>query len=75
MFITLTNANPSHKNKTIVLNVNSIVSVHRNIANREDGTIEEVTFIHCPPHGTWEVVEPLEKVLSLLNNEKPRKKA
>jgi len=67
MFITLTNANPSHRNKTIVLNTDAIVSVHRAFAKREDESLEEVTFIHCPPHGTWEVLETLEEVTLILN--------
>jgi hypothetical protein len=78
MLITLTNASPAHKNRPIVLNTDIIASIHRNITTREDGSIEEVTFIHCPPHGTWEVVETIEEVLAIASGEpvkKARKKA
>jgi prephenate dehydratase len=67
MFITLTNAAPIHRTKPIALNADIVVSVHHNIAVREDGTIDEVTFVHCPPHGTWEVMESMEEVVELLN--------
>ena len=68
MFITFTNANPAHKGKSISLNTDSIVSIHRNFATREDGTLEEVTFVHCPPHGTWEVVESVEEIFKLIKS-------
>jgi len=67
MLITLTNANPAHKNRPIVINSDAIVSIHRNITSRDDGSIDEVTFVHCPPHGTWEVVQTIEEVLALIN--------
>jgi len=66
MLISLTNANPSHRNKIVVINTDFIVSMHRNIITREDATVEEVTFVHCPPHGTWEVQETIEQVMGLI---------
>jgi len=74
MLIKLTNSSPSHKNRPVILNSDFIVSIHRNITTREDGSIEEVTFIHIPPHGTWEVAETVEEVLALISGE-PIKKA
>ena len=73
MLIKLTNSSPSHKNRIVVLNSDFIVSVHRNITTREDGSIEEVTFIHIPPHGTWEVAETVEEVLALISGEPIKK--
>jgi prephenate dehydratase len=73
MLIKLTNANPAHKNRDIVINADAIVSIHRNITTREDGSIEEVTFVHCPPHGTWEVTQTIEEVLSLISGEPVKK--
>ena len=75
MFIKFTNANPAHKCKSISLNTDSIVSIHRNFATREDGTLEEVTFVHCPPHGTWEVTEDVTDIVSSINSgiELPKK--
>jgi hypothetical protein len=73
MFITLTNASPAHKGKTVVLNSEHIVSISRvDIARSadEDGTVtstENVTCIFVPPHGTWEVEESVEAVSELLN--------
>ena len=72
MFITLTNANPAHKGKSITLNTDHIVSVWEGEAVRvqdEEGTATEkqlVTFIFVPPHGTWEVSETPEQVQALL---------
>jgi len=72
MFITLTNANPAFKGNKVILNSANIVSIHRSTVTRapekEDGetVIEDITFIHCPPHGTWEVTETLEQVVKLL---------
>lgn len=66
MFITLNNASPSFKGHKIAIKKDLIVTIHRNTAVREDGTIEEVTFIFAPPHGTWEVTESFEEVLELM---------
>jgi hypothetical protein len=67
MFITLTNSSPAFRGQKIAIRKDLIVTVHRNTAVvREDGTIEEVTFIFVPPHGTWEVAETLEEVMKLL---------
>jgi len=57
MLLSLTNANPDHKGKIIVLNSECIVSIHQDVITRPSGTIEQVTFVNCPPHGTWEVSE------------------
>lgn len=73
MLIKLTNSSPSHKNRPVILNSDFIVSIHRNITTREDGSIEEVTFIHIPPHGTWEVAETVEEVLALISGEPIKK--
>ena len=67
MFITLTNASPTHRGQKIVIKKDLIVTMHRNDAVvREDGAIEAVTFIFVPPHGTWEVSESLEVIMDLL---------
>jgi hypothetical protein len=34
---------------------------------REDGTVEAVTFLHCPPHGTWEAEDSFDSVIAQLN--------
>lgn len=62
MFIKLTNAHPKYQGNPVLLNTNMIVSVHRSEIDREDGSLETVTFVHCPPHGTWEVTESVEQV-------------
>ena len=69
MFITLTNSSPAFRGQKIAIRKDLIVTVHRNTAVvREDGTIEEVTFIFVPPHGTWEVAETLEEVMTLIGD-------
>jgi hypothetical protein len=73
MFITLTNATPAHKGKSITVNSDHIVSLSRADAVRavdDDGNpkeTEEVTFVFIPPHGTWEVEELPEDIAKLLN--------
>ena len=66
MFITLTNASPAFKGKEIAIKKDMIVTVHRNTVVREDKTVEEVTYVFVPPHGTWEVEESIEQVMKLL---------
>ena len=73
MFITLTNASPLHKGKTITINSEHIVTIWRGEAVRsadEEGkatATEEVTFVFVPPHGTWEVEELVADVVAMLN--------
>ena len=70
MFISLTNASDAHKGNKIAINIDLIATVYNtpNLAKKEDGIIENVTYVFCPPHGTWEVVESLEEVVAELNN-------
>jgi hypothetical protein len=67
MFITLTNAKPPFTGKLISINSDSIVTMHENEIDREDGRTDQVTFIFIPPHGTWEVKETLAEILRQLN--------
>jgi hypothetical protein len=67
MFITLTNASPAYQAQPIILNTSCIVSVYRLEVTRESGDVESVTFVHCPPHGTWEVSETVEEISDLLS--------
>jgi hypothetical protein len=71
MFVSLTNASPAHRDKKVILNSANIVSIHRATVTRAEDdsgitTIEDITFVHCPPHGTWEVSETLEEIALLL---------
>lgn len=67
MYINLTNATPAHKGTPLAIRSDLIVSVHHNTITREDGTIEPVTFLHCPPHGTWEAQDSFDSVIAQLN--------
>ena len=67
MYIKLTNATPAHKGTPLAIRQDLVVSVHHNTITREDGTIEAVTFLHCPPHGTWEAQDTFESVITQLN--------
>lgn len=69
MFIKLTNSNPSHKDQPIAIRRDLVVTIHSNTVVREDGTIDTVTFLFVPPHGTWEVKEDYDTVIDLLNAE------
>jgi hypothetical protein len=70
MFITLTSANPDIKDHPIVLNSEFFVSIYRGEKKSKADIIdvtEEVTFVFCPPHGTWEVNETPEEILAIIN--------
>jgi phage/plasmid-associated DNA primase len=67
MFITLTNASPALRGHRVAIDSKVVVSVFRNTITREDETIEDVTFVFCPPHGTWEVSETVEEIAAMLN--------
>ena len=73
MLIKLTNALPAHKGQPILINTDKIVSVYSGKITREPqdddnvSYIDSVTFIHIPPHGTWEVSESVEEVLEQIN--------
>lgn len=67
-FISLTNSAPAHRGHRIAISKELIVTVHNAIATRDDGLTELVTYVFCPPHGTWEVSETYEQVLELLNS-------
>lgn len=68
MFIILTNAAPAHKGKLVSINSECIVTVNTDeIKRTEDSEPENVTFVFCPPHGTWEVSETLDEVVNKLN--------
>lgn len=69
MFIKLTNSSPMHKDQPISIRKDLIVTVHSNTIVRDDGTIDTVTFLFVPPHGTWEVKEDYDSVIAMLNNE------
>ena len=67
MYIKLTNATPAHKGTPLSIRQDLVLSVHHNTVVREDGTVEAVTFLHCPPHGTWEAQDTFDSVISQLN--------
>lgn len=69
MLISLTNANPLHRGNPVAIRKDLIVTVYAATQVRdEDGSVEQVTYVFVPPHGTWEVEEPYESVLALLND-------
>jgi hypothetical protein len=68
MYITLTNSTPAHQGQKLAINSELIATVHNSTVIRENGVIENVTFVFCPPHGTWEVSESLEEVVAELNS-------
>ena len=67
MYIKLTNATPAHKGTPLAIRRDLVVSVHHNTIVRDDGTVEPVTFLHCPPHGTWEAQDTFDSVVAQLN--------
>jgi hypothetical protein len=67
MYLNLTNASPQHKGTKLAIDRDLVVTAHNSVVTRENGDIETVTFLFCPPHGTWEVQETFEQVLKQLN--------
>jgi len=68
MIILLTNASPIHKDKNIAINSTHIVSMFTDTIVRDgEESPETVTFIYCPPHGTWEVQESIEEIIEKVN--------
>jgi len=68
MFINLTNANPEFRGKPVAIRKDLIVSAFGNAMTREDGSVDQITLIFVPPHGSWEVLESYEEVLEKLNS-------
>ena len=68
MFITLTNASPEFRGRKFAIKKDLIVSIYENTVTRDDElqTVEDVTFVYAPPHGTWQVSETLEEVIEML---------
>ena len=68
MYITLTNAAEQHRGNKLSIRSDLIATLHSKFITNDNGVIENVTYIFCPPHGTWEVSEKLEDVVKILNN-------
>lgn len=66
MFIKLTNASRDFQGDPIILNSNSVVSVFRSTIEDADSDPRTVTFVHCPPHGNWQVSETVDEIADLL---------
>ena len=73
MLIKFTNAHPQHLDKPILINSDTIVSVRQGPVVREDSTVNDVTFVFCPPHGTWEVKETIDDILKMISKTKATK--
>lgn len=67
MYIQLTNANPEFRGNPVVIRRDLIVTVYATTKVMDDDTIDQVTFVFVPPHGTWEVTETFDQVMNQLN--------
>ena len=67
MYITLTNAAEAHKGNKVAIKISEIITVYNTTVTRESGLLENVTYVYAPPHGTWEVTESLEDIVTELN--------
>lgn len=77
MYLQFTNALPEFRGLPLCIRKDAIISVRQGFAKRDGKeTPDIVTYVYCPPHGTWEVFEPYDQVLELLNgsNNKIKKK-
>jgi glyoxylate utilization-related uncharacterized protein len=69
MFIILTNASVVHRGNKVVIRKDLVVSMHESTnVSEKDNTVSTVTYIFCPPHGTWEVEESIQEVFSKLTD-------
>jgi len=70
MFIILTNASEQHKGNKIAIRSDLIVSIHSKFITQQDtGVIENITYVFCPPHGTWEVSEHMEDIVQEISQD------
>ena len=70
MFIKLTNAAAAFKGKQLALNASTIITMHQGrveVQHEESTYMEDVTYLFCPPHGTWEVSETIDEIIELIN--------
>lgn len=67
MFIVLTNLTEGHQGNKVAIRKDIVVSVHHKFDKDENGILTSKTYVFCPPHGTWEVSEPLEEIVKILN--------
>lgn len=63
----LTNIAEGHQGNRVAIRKDLVVSVHHKFDKDENGIITSKTFVFCPPHGTWEVSEPIDHVVQMLN--------
>lgn len=73
MYLFFTNALPAEIDKPLAIKKDVIVSFRTSVIMRENGIPETVTYIFCPPHGTWEVKESFEQVREMLLDKKSKK--
>jgi hypothetical protein len=66
MIIQLTNASDGFRNKPILINTEMVLSVYQSTRMHDDNTFEELTYVFCPPHGSWEVFETPEEIMKLI---------
>jgi len=66
-FLKLTNANPLNRGMPLAIRKDLPVTVHSNLTTRDDSTVEMVTYIFGPPHGTWEVLETYDYIMQQLD--------
>lgn len=72
-FIKLTNSAEAHHGRPIAIRDDLIYTVHTDEVMDTVGQTRRVTYIYCPPHGTWEVKESFDEVMRQINDEpKPR---
>jgi hypothetical protein len=67
MYITLTNISEQHRGNKVAIKKELISVLHSKFVTNNNGVIENITYIFCPPHGTWEVSETLEEIVEMLN--------
>ena len=66
-FLNLTNANPLNRGMPVSIRKDLVVTVHANHVIREDQSVEMVTYVFAPPHGTWEIIESYTTVMQQLS--------
>lgn len=64
-FIQLTNANPDYKGKPILLDLDRVISIYRDLTG-------EYTQIFVPGEGSWIVIETVEQIAQAIDAIKPK---
>jgi hypothetical protein len=74
MLIQLTNATEALQGNAILVNTEMVLSIYRDVKIVNEESVTEVTYVFCPPHGSWEVQETPEQIADIVNGKTSKPK-